>query len=408
MTFAENTKMAFTAIWSHKLRSFLTLLGVIIGVTTIIAMMTLITGLQRRIEQDISALAPNTFQVQRYDMQMGFGGGRRPKYRPLIKRRYAEAIKELCPSVMLVGPEVWSYNKEIRYRDKKTNPNVVMAGGTPEFMVNNGYYVEEGRFITYSDDDFNRQVTVIGYDVKEKLFEFESPVGRQVKVDGRRFTIIGYLEEGGSLFGDFHRDNCIVIPLSTFEKLYGDRRSLNITVQAKSAALFEKAKDEVIEVMRAQRGLKPGEKNNFGLWSSNMLIDSFNQMTLWVKIAAVGICAVSLLVAGIGIMNIMLVSVTERTREIGVRKAIGGKKRHILTQFVIEAVVLSEIGGIIGVGTGYAAGMAFGAATKIPTAVPVWAVILGLVFCSAVGMLFGIWPAAKAAKLEPIEALRYE
>ena len=408
MYLSESGRMAFSAIWAHKLRSFLTLLGIIIGVTTIIAMMTIIAGLQAQIEREMSELAPNTFQVQRYDINVGFNvGHQRFKRRPPVKREHAEAIAQFCPSVMLVGPEVWMWGKELRYRDRKTNPNVTLAGGTSEFQVNNGYYVLEGRFITKADDDFNHQVIVIGWGVKEKLFEYETAVGKQVKIDGKRYTVIGVLEESGSAW-DSNADYHVVIPLSTFEKIYGDKRSINITVQTKSAAVFDKAVEEAIDIMRIKRGLKPNEDNNFAIWSSNTLIDSFNKMTFWIKVAAIGICAISLLVAGIGIMNIMLVSVTERTREIGVRKAIGGKKRHIMTQFIIEAIVLSEIGGVIGVGLGFAVGKIFGAAANMPTAVPLWSVALGLIFCSVVGLVFGIWPAAKAANLKPIEALRYE
>ena len=408
MYLAESGMMAFSAIMAHKLRSFLTLLGVIIGVTTIIAMMTIIAGLQGQIEKEMSELAPNTFQVQRHDIQMGMQHGpRRPKYRPPIERKHAEAIKQHCPSVMLVGPEVWHYSREIRYRNKKTNPNVVLAGGVPEFAVNNGYYVQEGRFITYADDDYNHNVIVIGWGIKQKLFEFEEPLGKQIKIDGNRFTIVGVFEESGSAW-DSNSDYHAVIPLSTFEKIYGDKRSINITVQAKSAEVFDKAVQEVIDIMRIQRGLKPNDDNDFAIWSSNTLIESFNKMTVWIKVAAIGICAISLLVAGIGIMNIMLVSVTERTREIGIRKAVGGKKRHILAQFIIEAIVLSEIGGVLGVGLGFAVGKIFGSAANMPTAVPLWSVVLGLAFCSVVGLLFGILPAAKAANLKPIEALRYE
>ena len=400
--------MALSAIWAHKMRSLLTLLGVIIGVTTIIAMMTIITGLQRYLEDSMSMLANNTFQVQRYDNSINFGPPDREfERRPNITIEHADAIREYCPSVMLVGPEVWSYSIEVRYRDKKTNPNVMMAGGTPEFQVNNGYYVGKGRFITDADVDYNRNVIVLGSDIVEKLFEYIDPLGQIVKINGVRYTVIGVLDEMGSIFGQ-SRDNCAVIPISTYQKVYGDKKSIYITVQGKSAALMEQAKEEVIDIMRAKRGLKPSEENNFALWSSNTLIDSMNKMTLWIKVAAIGICAISLLVAGIGIMNIMLVSVTERTKEIGVRKAVGGKKRDIMSQFIIEAVVLSVIGGIIGVGFGFAVGAIFGAAANMPTAVPIWSVILGLVFCSFIGLVFGIWPAAKAARLEPIEALRYE
>ena len=400
--------MALSAIWAHKLRSALTLLGVIIGVTTIIAMMTIIAGLQESIEEDMSQLAPNVFQVQRYDINMSFGPSHeRRKRRDIIKREHAEAIREHCPSVLMVGPEVWMWGNEVKYRDKKTNPNIVVSGGTPEHQINNGYYVQEGRFITSADDNFNKMVIVIGQAIKEKLFEFESPVGKTVKIGGNRFTVVGLLEDLGTTF-ESQRNFHTVIPLSSFEKLYGDKRSINITIQAKSAAVFEKAKEEVIDVMRAQRGLRPDEENDFAIWSSNTLIDTFNKMTFWIKVAAIGICAISLLVAGIGIMNIMLVSVTERTREIGIRKAVGGKRKNILSQFIVEAIILSEIGGVIGVGLGYMVGIIFGKATNMPTAVPLWSVFLGLGFCSLVGLTFGSWPAFKAARMEPIEALRYE
>ena len=408
MSISESIIMALSAIWVNKLRSALTLLGVIIGVATIIAMMTIIAGLQDKIEEDMSILAPNVFQVQRYDNNISFNSGPRQfKYRRIIERKHADAIREFCPSAMLVGPEAWKYQREVNYRDKKTNPNTRLAGGTPEFQINNGYYVGEGRFITNADDDFTKPVIVLAFGTKEKLFEHESPIGKQVKIDGNRFTVVGVLEEQGSMFDDQMNFDS-VIPLSTFEKIYGDKRSINITIQAKNSAVFQKAQDEAVNVMRSIRGLKPGEDNDFGMFSSASNIETFNQMTLWIKIAAIGICGISLLVAGIGIMNIMLVSVTERTREIGIRKAVGGKKRSIRFQFLVEAIILSEIGGIIGVGVGFGGGKLFGSVADMPTAIPIWSVVLGLVFCSVVGIVFGSWPAFKAARLEPIEALRYE
>ena len=408
MSILESIIMALSAIWVNKLRSALTLLGVIIGVATIIAMMTIIAGLQSKIEKDMSILAPNVFQIQRYDNNISFNNEpHERKYRPIIERKHADAIREFCPSVLEVGAEAWFYGREVRYRDKKTNPNTRLAGGTPEFQINNGYYVGEGRFITNADDDFCRSVIVLAYGTKQILFENESPLEKIVKIDGNRFTVVGVLEEQGSMFDDqMNYDS--VIPLSTWQKIYGDKRSVNITIQAKSAAVFQKAQDEAVNIMRAKRGLKPGDSNDFGMFSSASNIETFNKMTLWVKIAAIGICAISLLVAGIGIMNIMLVSVTERTREIGIRKALGGKKRSIRFQFLVEAIILSEIGGLIGVAVGFGGGKIFGSIAKMPTAIPIWSVVLGLVFCSIVGIVFGSWPAFKAAKLEPIEALRYE
>jgi putative ABC transport system permease protein len=224
-----------------------------------------------------------------------------------------------------------------------------------------------------------------------------------------RFTVIGLIEEVGPKFMGRNEDNRVAIPFSTFEELYGKNRSINITIQARSPELVPVAMDQVTEVMRRERGLRANEENDFEFYSTQMSIDFFNNMTRNIKAAAIAICAMSLLVAGIGIMNIMLVSVRERTREIGVRKAIGARRRDILLQFVTEAVVLSEVGGVIGVAVGI--GLAALAARIVPqleAAVPVWAVLLGLVFCSLVGLFFGIYPAVRAARLDPILALRDE
>ena len=409
MTLGENSLMAFRAIWTHKMRSFLTLLGVIIGVTTIIAMMTVITGIQKMMEKEMSELTTNVFQLQRYEPSIGIhiDGDWWRRRRPNITMEHAKAIRERCPSVVNVGPEVWQWGIQLSYEGEKTNPNVELAGGTTEFMYNNGLFVRDGRFITDIDVEYNRSVVVLGQDVVNKLFPYENPLEKRVRVDGRPYEVIGIFEERGSSFGH-SRDNVVAIPITAFQKQYGRNRSLNITIQAVSAAKMDQAIEEVRTVMRIERRLKSYEPDDFAIWSSNTLIESFNKFTFWIKIAAVGICGVSLLVAGIGIMNIKLVSVRERTREIGVRKALGAKRKHIMIQFLIEAVVLTEIGGAIGIVVGIVLPMVLGSAYKIPTAVPIWACVLGIVFCSVVGITFGLWPAMKAARLDPIVALRYE
>jgi putative ABC transport system permease protein len=409
VTLGENSMMALQAIWTHKMRAFLTLLGVIIGVTTIIAMMTLITGIQRMMEKEMSELTSNVFQVQRYEPRMGvhIGGRWWGRRRPDITVEHAEAIRDRCPSVVAVGPEVWRWGNQVAYGGETTNPNVVLAGGTPDFMYNNGEFVRRGRFITDIDVEYNRSVAVIGQDVIDKIFPYEDPLGKRIRINGKPFEVVGLFEERGSAFGH-SRDNRACIPITTFQKYYGKDRSINITVQAVSAAQVDEAIEEVRTVLRIERGLKSYEPDNFAIWSSNTLIESFNKFTFWIKIAAVGICAISLLVAGIGIMNIMLVSVRERTREIGIRKALGAKRRHIMVQFLIEAIVLTEIGGAIGILLGIIVPIALKSAHNLPTAVPIWACVLGVVFCSAVGITFGLWPAMKAARLDPIVALRYE
>ncbi|TKJ42372.1 peptide ABC transporter permease [candidate division LCP-89 bacterium B3_LCP] len=407
MLILESIRMALSAIITHKLRSFLTLLGVIIGVMTIIGMMTVIRGLQLQIEKQMTQLTTDVFQLQRFDSGISFDGDRRDRTRPKLTLEEAEAIAEHCPSVSLVGPEVWKFGQWVTRGKERTNPNMVIAGGYPEFAPNNGYSIDKGRFISYDDVEHSRRIVVIGSDLVKKLFPFDDPLDKQIRLGTGRFRVVGVFEEMGSSFGNT-RDNRVVMPFSTFQNLYGKRRSINVTVKAKSSEVFEQAKEEVIALMRNMRGLKSHEPNNFAIWSPDNLIDDFNQMTFWVKVAAIGICAISLLVAGIGIMNIMLVSVTERTREIGVRMAIGAKKVNILWQFLVEAVILSEVGGIIGVVIGIILPIWAGKAFNIPAAVPLWAIVLGLVFCSFVGIVFGLWPALRAAKLDPVEALRCE
>ncbi len=407
MLIVESMRMAMSAIVTHKLRSFLTLLGVIIGVMTIIGMMTVIRGLQIEIEKQMTGLTADVFQVQRHDIQMGVGHQRRDRTRPKVTLEEALAVKEHCPSVLLVGPEVWKFGQWVGRGKEKTNANITIGGGYPEFAPNNGYDVARGRFITYDDVEHARRVIVLGDAVAKKLFPFDDPLEKTVRLERGKFRVVGVFAEAGSTLGSSN-DNHVCIPFSTHRKIYGKHRSVNITVKAKSTELFHEAQDEVVELMRRVRGLKSDEPDNFAIWSPENLIENFNEMTFWIKVAAVGICGISLLVAGIGIMNIMLVSVTERTREIGVRLAIGAKRMQILWQFLVEAVILSEVGGIIGVIVGVTLPMWVGKAFNLPTAVPVWSIVLGLVFCSFVGIFFGMWPAWRASRLDPVEALRYE
>ncbi|MBN1561809.1 ABC transporter permease [candidate division KSB1 bacterium] len=406
MNVGESFNMAITAIMSNKLRSSLTLLGIIIGVMTIIAMQSLITGLRNSVHEELSQLGSNVFQVQKYP---AIGEGNREKYRNRkdLTVEHADAVRRLATAAELVGAEVWHFGREIRYQDKKTNPNMVIAGATPEFLVNNGFTLADGRFVTEQDVNFNRRVCILGLEPVNVLFPYDDPIGKDVKIEGERFRVVGVLEEMGSFLGG-SRDNRIVIPISRFELLYGSERSINITVKAKSPELFETCRDQTIGILRAVRKVPPGEENDFEIWTSDQLMEFFDNMTRVVKIVAVAIASIALVVAGVGIMNIMLVSVTERTREIGIRKSIGAKRRDILWQFLIEAIVLSEIGGIIGIFIGLGIGKLVEVLTPVPADVPAWTVVLGLVFCSTVGLIFGVGPATKAARMDPIEALRYE
>jgi putative ABC transport system permease protein len=315
--------------------------------------------------------------------------------------------------VDLVGSELWDFGFTASYKGETTNPNVTICGGTPEYPPNNTHYVGSGRNLSELDVQTARKVVVIGYALAQKLYPFVDPIGKDIRVDGRRYQVIGVFDEKKSAFGGGY-DNYILMPVSTFVNTYGlvDRqgfsRSVNITVRAKTPEMVQDAIEETRQVLRRTRGVKAGEEDNFEFFNSQSLITQFNNMSMGVKIAAFVIGIIALVVAGIGIMNIMLVAVTERTREIGIRKAIGAKPEGILTQFLLEAVILCNIGGVFGILVGFGLGNMVALFTKFAVRVPMeWAVI-GLLFCSAVGIGFGLLPAIRASKLHPIDALRYE
>ena len=400
--------MALEAMRAHKMRAFLTLVGVVIGVATIISMMTVLGGIKYKIDDAmLNSLGANVFQVQRYDNEGGIHfGPRRRKWRPKIETSYAAEIKQRCPSVLAVGVEEWSFGRRITRGGLETNSDQQVVGGSVEYATNNSRYITVGRPVTQQDIASARRVVVIGYDAYKTLFFGADPLGQFIRIDGQKFEVIGVFEERGQMFGESQdRENWI--PLSTFNRVYGEK-SVNLTVKAWDPKAYRKAQAEVVEAMRIVRGLRPGEENNFGMWTPDLMNKQFTEQTAWIGIAAFGICGISLLVAGIGIMNIMLVSVTERTREIGVRKALGGTRGSLLRQFLIEATTLSLVGGAIGILLGYGVAIFINNNLNFPAPVPVWAVFLATIFCTAVGVGFGMWPAVKAARLDPIDALRYE
>ena len=406
MHFGESINIALTAIRVNKMRSTLTLLGIIIGVMTIIAMQSLITGMRKSVYKQMSMLSSNVFQIQKYP---SLGGGDMSKYRNrknLTMEEY-RAVRRNVTAAKYVGAEVWMHGREIRRGSKKTVPSMRVVGVTPEFLYNNSYEVADGRFITDQDNDYSRRVAVIGVEIVDRLFPYEDPLGKFIKIEGERFEVVGVFKKMGGFLGG-SRDDRVAIPITRFTKIYGKNRSMNITVMAKSADLYETAMDQTIGVLRAVRKVPPGKENDFEIRTNDQFIDFFDNLTKYVRFAAIVIASISLLVAGVGIMNIMLVSVTERTREIGIRKSLGAKRRDILWQFLIEAIVLSEFGGVIGILLGLAIAKVVQAISPVPAAVPVWTVVLGLVFCSAVGMIFGVYPASKAARMDPINALRFE
>jgi putative ABC transport system permease protein len=406
--------MSTGAIVGNKLRSVLTLVGIVAGVASIIAVMTAISVVQSTMEKEMSVLGAQVFQVQKWPA--GFsseGERRRAMRRPPVTVEHANAIREQVSTVDLVGAELWDFGKTAEYRGESTNPNVTICGGTPEYAPNNTHYVGLGRNLSQMDIRSARRVAVIGFAIGQKLFPFVDPVGRDIRLDGRKYEVIGVLDEKKSAFGGQY-DNYCLIPITTYLNIYGMvapngfERSVNITVRAKSPGLVQDAIEETRQVMRRARGVRANEEDNFDFFSSASLIREFNTMTVGVKIAAFVIGIIALVVAGIGIMNIMLVSVTERTKEIGIRKSLGAKPRFIMTQFLLEAVLLCNIGGVVGVLAGFGLGNVVTLFAPFDVNVPLEWAIIGLLFCSAVGIGFGLLPAVRASRLNPIDALRFE
>ncbi|MBN2425125.1 MAG: ABC transporter permease [Calditrichaceae bacterium] len=410
MIIRENLDIALTQLKSGKMRSFLTTTGITIGIATVIFIVAVLEGYNKSITDELNVLGANVFQVQKRDVNTGVqvGHGNVEKYRKDLKRELAQAIRQNCDLVEAAGAEVWIYDGMMVYKDKKTNPNLWVAGGEPEFFINNGYYLDRGRVLTDEDIKLKRRVIVLGYDAIDILFPFEDPIGKYIKILGTKFQVIGILEKmGNSAFGQ-SKDNTNCLPITTFEELWGSNRSVNLTIRVKEGVDMTAAQNQVIGVLRKERKVRPGEDNDFAIFTNDTLIDSFNNIAEKVQLVAMLLGLVSLLVGSIGVMNIMLVTVTERTREIGIRKAIGAKKNVILTQFLSESVLLSIAGGILGLlfGLGFAA--LAGLALSIPFTVPVWVVIGSILVTSFVGLGAGMYPASRAARMDPINALRYE
>jgi len=407
----ESLSMALSAIKGSKLRSVLTLLGMAVGVFSIIAVMTAIGVLRNAIEEGMTQLGANTFQIQKFPT--GFEGGhearRRMRNRKDITYEQANLVRERATLAEAVGLEVWDFGNQVAWKGQKTNPNTQIAGESVDGLVTNDWNVEVGRGLNQQDIDLAAPVAVIGKAVADKLFPPSvNPIGEDIRVKGQVFKVIGVFALKGSALGG-NNDTFIAIPITTFFQRFGrNDRSVNIMVKARSREVFDDALEQSVAILRAARGVPPGKEDDFSYFSSESLITQFNEFTLYVRMGVLVVSSIALLAAGVGIMNIMLVSVTERTREIGIRKAIGAQKADILRQFLIEAVILSEIGGLIGILFGVLGGNVVSMLMEVPAIFPWdWAGI-GIAVCSLVGILFGVYPAWKASALDPIDALRYE
>ncbi len=405
----ESTRMTVEAIVQNKLRAILTLLGISIGVFSVIGVMTAIRTLETSIESGLNVFGTNTFLINKTPA-IQFGPGSRSKYRNRknIDYRQYELLKERAKLPILVSVVDSEQERSIRYKDKLVNKTVEISGGDENALRTLNTFVEDGRNLTQDDIQFSRNVCLLGGDVIDKLFPFEDPLGKVIQIKGLNYTVVGTIERKGELFGG-SQDNFILIPITNYLQKFSDNRtSLGITVEAASVEDYDKTQDEVIGIMRTIRKVPPEKENDFEVTSNTELLETFGAFTGGVKIFAFSVSVIALLVAGIGIMNIMLVSVTERIKEIGIRKAIGATRGHILTQFLTEAVFLSQFGGIVGVILGIAAGNLVAVVLNVSAVIPFDWAFYGLLVCSLIGIGFGSYPAWRAANLDPIESLRFE
>jgi len=409
----ETLRLALSSLGVNKLRSFLTMSGITIGVFSVIGVMTAVSALRGSIETGLSFLGANMFQFGKLPTGLQIGGNDSHKYearRNLTRSeadRYTQLMAKIAPVVCL---KVFETDGAIQavYGGRKTNPGLTFGGTNEYFLVANQYTIELGRNFTGSDTELARPVAIIGQDIVRKLFPSESPLGKLIKTANHTYLVIGTFAAKGSMFGQ-SEDDIVMIPLTRFLSDFGaEKYTINVATQAPTQAAYNETLDEGVAAMRLARGLRPEQPNDFELYSNDSLIAAFAKIADVVRAGAFVISAIALLAAGVGIMNIMLVSVTERTKEIGIRKAIGARKSSILAQFLVESVVISVAGGLVGILAGALAGDALALALSAAVVFPWGWAAVGLLVCSAIGVGFGLYPAWKAASLDPIDALRYE
>jgi putative ABC transport system permease protein len=398
----ELVKMAWKALGANKLRSTLTTSGITIGIFSI-------SALQTSIETGLSFLGSNTFQFSKYPNGIKVWGDEKYRNRKNIDyQTFSRFSRLMADEADVICPKVWDDSTQAVFENKKTNPNIELCGTTQDFLAANNFRMSDGRNLSAEDVEFSRSVCAIGQQVVQRLFPQGHAVGSVIKLNEKNYEVIGTLAEKGSNFGG-NDDNLVLIPITKFFENYGAReRSLNIAIQAGNQLVYERTMGIAIGAFRSARGLRPEERSDFEIYSNDSLASAFRSIAATVRVGAFIISAIALVAAGVGIMNIMLVSVTERTKEIGIRKSLGARPRDIRTQFLLEALFLSLLGATAGIILGIIAGNGLAVWLQASVVFPIGWAILGVLVCSAIGVGFGLYPALKAASLDPIEALRYE
>jgi putative ABC transport system permease protein len=410
----ENAAFALLAMRTQKLRSFLTLLGVMAGVATVIMMVSFVVGFNNTIRAGFTSFGAYLVQFQKFEPR--FGGPEGPPEDQRNRRDLtlddALALKRLSKLAAAVSPERYKFGDiSIRAGEAETS-GTILIGVAPDYSVANTHFVQDGRFFTDADLSHSVPVAVIGTDVADALFPHRDPIDREITVNGRPYRVVGLFEHKGSFFGGSN-DNFVAIPFSVFDEQFpevknGGGDTIHIATVPRNPEDVPALIEEETAILRARRGLRPGQPNDFALFTSEGMLQNFQQITQGVAAAMIVIAGIALVVGGVGVMNIMLVNVTQRTREIGVRKALGATRRDIALQFLTEAVTLTGVGGALGIGLGLGAAVLARVVFDFAAATPLWSVLLGFGVSSAVGLVFGMWPAVKAARQDPIEALRYE
>ncbi len=404
----ESVTIALRSLWASKLRSFLTLTGIVIGVTTVITVVTIIQGLNRYVKYQMFAFGSNSFTLTRAPEIITS----LKQAQEMLKRRSIDYddflyLKQAARVPDLVEAE-YSSNGVVKAGSKSLSDIRIQGETHGNTMTGRTIELETGRFMVSSDEQYAREVCVIGFDVQKELFPFGSPVGRWLTVNGRKYQVVGSAKPMGKILG-MSLDNFVKIPITTFRKFYNtQRRGITINVKARDVESLEAAKEEVRTIMRNRRHLRYSDADDFSIEDSQTFIDFYNRLTGTLFMAMILVASISMLVGGIVIMNIMLVAVTERIHEIGIRKAVGARRRDILLQFLIEASTISAVGGAIGLVQGFLFAKAISAFTSLPAGLEPWSVVLAILLSSSVGLFFGIYPANRAARLDPVVALRSE